>query len=143
MSDAARPTEGAYAALLTFENGAFASLTYGGYGHFDSDEFSGWIGEMGQTKSPDAPQPALHFASADEETALVKATSFVSEIAPELVPPGERALFMYAKPRNYIASILAGENSVKELEALAPSRAQRMGNVASPAPSIVFRNPGR
>jgi hypothetical protein len=67
---------------------------------------------------------------ADEETALVKATSFVSEIAPELVPPGERALFMYAKPRNYIASILAGENSVKELEALAPSRAQRMGKRA-------------
>ena len=30
--DAARPTEGAYSALLTFANGAFASLTYGGYG---------------------------------------------------------------------------------------------------------------
>ena len=39
--DAVRPTEGAYAALLTFENGAFASLAYGGYGHFNSDEFSG------------------------------------------------------------------------------------------------------
>src|SRR5256714_317846 len=35
--DAARPTEGAYTALLTFENGAFASLTYGGYGPFASD----------------------------------------------------------------------------------------------------------
>ena len=35
--DAARPTEGAYAALLTFEGGAFASLTYSGYGHFDSN----------------------------------------------------------------------------------------------------------
>jgi hypothetical protein len=49
---------------------------------------------------------------AAEDRALVKATSFVSEIAAELVPPGERALFMYAKPANYIASILAGENSV-------------------------------
>ena len=49
--DAARPTEGAYSALLTFENGAFASLTYSGYGHFDSDEFSGWIGEMGQAQA--------------------------------------------------------------------------------------------
>ena len=49
--DAARPTEGAYSALLTFEGGAFASLTYGGYGHFDSDEFQGWIGEMGQAKT--------------------------------------------------------------------------------------------
>ena len=56
--DAARPTEGAYSALLTFESGAFASLTYGGYGHFDSDEFSGWIGEMGQTKQPVRAQAA-------------------------------------------------------------------------------------
>ncbi len=61
----------------------------------------------------------------DEDVALVKATSFVSEVAAELVPPGERALFMYASPRNYIGSILAGPNSVQELEALAPSRAQR------------------
>lgn len=63
---------------------------------------------------------------AAEEVACVKATSFVSEIASELVPPGERALFMFASPRNYIGSILAGENSVKELHALASNRAQRM-----------------
>jgi phthalate 4,5-cis-dihydrodiol dehydrogenase len=50
--DARRPTEGAYAALLTFEDGAFASLTYNGYGHFDSDEFMGWIGELGQKTQP-------------------------------------------------------------------------------------------
>ena len=60
---------------------------------------------------------------ADDELACVKATSFVSEIAPLLVPPGERALFMFATPRNYIASILAGENSVKDL---------RMTAVAAP-----------
>jgi hypothetical protein len=67
----------------------------------------------------------------EEQVALVKATSFVSEIAPELVPPGERALLMYATPRNYIASILAGENSLKELAALAPSRAHRLAARAS------------
>ncbi len=50
----ARPTEGAYAALLAFESGAFASLAYNGYGQFDSDEFTGWIGEMGQKKKPRA-----------------------------------------------------------------------------------------
>ena len=60
------------------------------------------------------------------EIACVKATSFVSEIAAQLVPPGERALFLYARPRNYIASILAGENSVQELHMLAASRAERM-----------------
>ncbi len=41
-----------------------------------------------------------------------------------LVPTGERALFMYATPRNYIASILAGENSLQELRMLAGGRAR-------------------
>lgn len=63
---------------------------------------------------------------AADQVALAKATSFVSEIAGELVPADGRALFVYARPRNYIASILAGENSVMELDALASSRAQRM-----------------
>jgi hypothetical protein len=73
---------------------------------------------------------------AAEEIACVKATSFVSEIAPDLVPPNERVLFMFASPRNYVANILAGENSVQELRALAPSRAQRIAaRVANLPPS--------
>jgi hypothetical protein len=63
---------------------------------------------------------------ATEEVACVKATSLVSEIAPELVPIGERAIFMFAGPRNYVASILAGENSVKELRVLETFRIQRL-----------------
>lgn len=39
--DPERPTEGAYAALIDFAGGVFASLTYSGYGRFDSD---GWQG---------------------------------------------------------------------------------------------------
>lgn len=50
--DEARPTEGAYAALLTFEDGTFASLVYSGYAHFDSDAFVSWVGESGRTKDP-------------------------------------------------------------------------------------------
>ena len=74
-----------------------------------------------------APVPKLMSRTfADNEIACVKATSFASEIAPELVPARQRALFMYATPANYIGSILAGENSVKELRMLAPSRAQRL-----------------
>src|SRR4051812_19568087 len=73
--DPARPTEGAYSALLTFESGAFASLTYAGYGHFDSDEFSGWIGEMGQAKQPYSRVP-LHFASAQDEMAFKAARNY-------------------------------------------------------------------
>ncbi len=49
--DAARPTEGAYSALLGFEGGAFASMSYNGYGHFDSDRWMDGIGELGQTKN--------------------------------------------------------------------------------------------
>jgi phthalate 4,5-cis-dihydrodiol dehydrogenase len=52
--DNTRPAEGAYSALLSFESGAFATLTYGGYAHFDSDEFAGWIAESGYPKNPDA-----------------------------------------------------------------------------------------
>lgn len=51
--DPARPTEGAYTVLLTFENGAFASMVYSGYAHFDSDEFMEWSGELGQPRDPD------------------------------------------------------------------------------------------
>jgi len=68
---------------------------------------------------------------ADKELACVKATSWVSEVAPELVPPGERALFMFAKPRNYIATILAGDNSMKEQRMLAATRAQRLARRVS------------
>jgi phthalate 4,5-cis-dihydrodiol dehydrogenase len=50
--DPARRVEGAYSALLTLADGAFASLTYSGYAHFDSDELAGWIGEGGQRKDP-------------------------------------------------------------------------------------------
>jgi len=63
---------------------------------------------------------------AGQEIACIKATSFANELAPQLVPAGERALFIYASPRNYIAGILAGENSVKELHALADFRRQRL-----------------
>lgn len=74
--DATRPTEGAYAALMTFEDGAFASLTYGGYGHFDSDEFQGWIGEMGQAKPAQPRRERRRFASADDEAAFKAARTY-------------------------------------------------------------------
>lgn len=76
-------------------------------------------------------QPAAKLMSrtfAREEVACVKATSFVTDIAPELVPSGERALFLYATPENYIASILAGANSIRELRALEASRTDRLRN---------------
>jgi phthalate 4,5-cis-dihydrodiol dehydrogenase len=77
--DPARPTEGAYAALLGFEGGAAASLTYSGYARFDSDELCGWVGELGQRKDPaayGAARRALKGAGAAGEHNLKAARSY-------------------------------------------------------------------
>jgi phthalate 4,5-cis-dihydrodiol dehydrogenase len=73
--DHTRPTEGAYAALLTFKNGAYASMSYSGYGHFDSDEWQNWVGEMGQTKPAGSLVPR-RFANDAEERAAKNARSY-------------------------------------------------------------------
>lgn len=49
--DPERPTEGAYSALLQFDDGAFASVTYSGYAHYDSDELLGDVDEFGRDKA--------------------------------------------------------------------------------------------
>jgi phthalate 4,5-cis-dihydrodiol dehydrogenase len=54
--DPARPTEGAYSALITFAGGAFASATYNGYGFYDTDTLMDGIGELGGIKNPNAHQ---------------------------------------------------------------------------------------
>jgi phthalate 4,5-cis-dihydrodiol dehydrogenase len=54
--DPARPTEGAYTALLFFDNGTVANVTYNGYGFFDTDTLMDGIGEMGEPKSARAHQ---------------------------------------------------------------------------------------
>ncbi len=76
--DPDRPTESAYSALLTFENGAFASVTYSGYGHYDSDELVGGIGEMGNEKDPanyGAARKKLALTSSPATEAALKAAS--------------------------------------------------------------------
>lgn len=57
--DPARPTEGAYSALMTFDEGVWASLTYNGYGRFDSDLWMNGIGELGMPKNPLAHSKTL------------------------------------------------------------------------------------
>jgi phthalate 4,5-cis-dihydrodiol dehydrogenase len=77
--DPARPTEGAYAALLGFAGGAFATLTYQSYGRFDTDEFNGWISEMGLPKDRGrygAARKALHDTDAEREAALKAARNY-------------------------------------------------------------------
>jgi phthalate 4,5-cis-dihydrodiol dehydrogenase len=78
--DRDRPTEGAFAALLTFDDGAFASLLYSGYAHFDGDELCGGIGELGTPKDASqygsARRNLKRAANADQETALKHARNY-------------------------------------------------------------------
>jgi phthalate 4,5-cis-dihydrodiol dehydrogenase len=91
--DPARPTEGAYGAHLTFAGGGFASLTYSGYAHFDSDEFCGWINEMGAKKDPrplgDSRKRISAMANEEQEALLKTERNYggPSYIAPE--PAGD------------------------------------------------------
>jgi phthalate 4,5-cis-dihydrodiol dehydrogenase len=77
--DRARCAEGAYGALLCFEDGAFANVVYSGYGHFDSDALSDWIGEMGLPKDRTAygaARKALRNATAEEEKDMKAAHNY-------------------------------------------------------------------
>jgi phthalate 4,5-cis-dihydrodiol dehydrogenase len=94
--DPERRTEGAYAALLWFANGAFASVTYSGYGHFDSDEWCGWTGEMGNRKSPTeyggARRRLLQVGNASEEARLKNESTYGG---PAYQPPTQAAAASY------------------------------------------------
>lgn len=86
--DASRPTEGAYAVLLWFEDGVFASLTYSGYAHFDSDEWCNWTGEMGAVKNPGdygAARKRLGAVGSSQEEAALKAAATYG--GPDYKPP--------------------------------------------------------
>ena len=89
--DPARPTEGAYSALLAFAHGAFATATYSGYAHYDGDELMDGIGEMGWPKRADAyggARRALRqVADASAEAALKAARSYGG---PLYVPADDR-----------------------------------------------------
>lgn len=70
-----------------------------------------------------------------EQRALVKATSFVSDIAARLVPAGSNALLLWVPPEVYLASILAGDASRQEVQLLAAARVARL-NRAGAAPPV-------
>jgi phthalate 4,5-cis-dihydrodiol dehydrogenase len=77
--DALRPVEGAYSALFTFEDGAFATLTYSGYAHFDGDELAEWIAESGFPKDPaiyGSARALLSGKTHSEELALKNALNY-------------------------------------------------------------------
>ena len=91
--DRTRPTEGAYSCLISFAGGGFASLTYSGYAHYDSDAAQGWVGELGHPKDPQAYGKARRalaaVASPAEEAALKGARTYGAVEAPAPAPYAE------------------------------------------------------
>ncbi|SDO06541.1 phthalate 4,5-cis-dihydrodiol dehydrogenase [Lutimaribacter pacificus] len=79
--DPKRPTEGAFTALMTFQGGCFANLTYSGYAHFDSDIWMNDVGELGQVKkagSYGGARRALMDLNPDDEARLKTTRTFGS-----------------------------------------------------------------
>lgn len=95
--DPQRPTEGAYQALLTFESGASASLTYSGYARFDTDELMDWVGELGQPRDANAygaARAALRgIGPADAEIALKTARTYGVAVGPASVAAAQHNHF--------------------------------------------------
>jgi hypothetical protein len=63
-----------------------------------------------------------------QQRAVIKATSFVSELAADLLSRASspKAVLMYVSPESYLATILGGPNSRQEAKMLAPSRLRRL-----------------
>ena len=74
--DAKRPTEGAYQAFVTFANGASASLTYSGYGRYDTNALMGWIGESGERCDPGTYGAARRRLTAGAESELKRRRAY-------------------------------------------------------------------
>jgi phthalate 4,5-cis-dihydrodiol dehydrogenase len=129
--DAARPTEGAYSALITFEDGAFATITYSGYAHFDSDEFTGWIGEGGQKKDPNAYGAARRALVGDElhvKNARNYGGAQYTRPAAHLVHQHFGVLIAsceHADMRPLAEGVWIYADGERKLEALAPPKVQR------------------
>jgi phthalate 4,5-cis-dihydrodiol dehydrogenase len=68
--DPARPTEAGCVAFLQFEDGAAASMVYGGYDYFDSDEWHFGVAESGARKTIAHGAARIALAQAKEEAGL-------------------------------------------------------------------------
>nr|WP_207791381.1 Gfo/Idh/MocA family oxidoreductase [Sphingosinicella soli] len=88
--DAARRADGAFTALLTFENGAAAGLVYSGYARYDSDARAGWAGELGMPKTPGTQARTRAALAAGNEGAAKTARGFAAGAEAVRAPYHER-----------------------------------------------------
>jgi phthalate 4,5-cis-dihydrodiol dehydrogenase len=85
--DPARPTEGNCTAFLEFESGVAASLVYGGYDFFDSDELHFWVSERGAPKQPAHGAARRALAEHKDAESMLRTTSFAYGGADSGEPP--------------------------------------------------------
>ncbi len=74
----------------------------------------------------------------DNQRVMIKASSFVSEIAPQLLAESTDALILYAPLDRYIPTILAGEASVQETHMMAGARLKRLARHLDKAPAQLW-----
>ncbi len=91
--DTKRPADGAYSAMLFFENGATATLSYSGYAHYDSDALQGWVGELGRPKARDAHTRARDRLAEGSEATLKRARGFGGAVSTTTEPPAAHEHF--------------------------------------------------
>jgi phthalate 4,5-cis-dihydrodiol dehydrogenase len=85
--DPARPTEGHAVAFLAFQDGAAASLVYGGYDFFDSDELHDWISERGSPKQPAHGAARRALAARTRDETELRTAAFAYGAADDGEPP--------------------------------------------------------
>jgi len=84
--DEARPTEGAYQAFLTLESGATATMSYSGYGRYDSDALMDWMGETGMRKDPNSYGAARARLGEKPEAQLKAERAYGGKLPPPAAP---------------------------------------------------------
>jgi phthalate 4,5-cis-dihydrodiol dehydrogenase len=89
--DPARPTEGAYAAFLQFEDGAAATISYSGHGRFDTDALQDWVGESGRRRDPEAYGTARRDLAATPDEAALKVRRAYGPESPPMPAPAPPA----------------------------------------------------
>ncbi len=94
---------------------------------------SPWSPELYQTRLAEAMLWLSRVFHSDQRV-MIKASSFVSELASQLLEDGQDALFLYAPLERYLPTILAGDASVQETHSLAGDRLQRLSQRLGEAP---------
>lgn len=148
--DTNRSSDGAYAALMTFAGGAAASLTYSGYGHYDSDELVGWIGELGQVKDPgrygDARRKLASLSREDEIAAKLARTYGMGSDVPNCPPHNEHFGFLLVSCERADFKVLPNSievfgDEVRDTIAIAPPTIPRTAVVEEFASAIAGEKP--